>query len=160
MLLLLWQVNNSDLLVSKNNPRLRGKKSLNWYYTPLICSFHSFFRGLEVAYYEGCSKSNASYFMMLTYDIRGRWWYGSRGWIFPPVFYDMLLPCDGWQQRSSLWHSGIWSVCETKVLSLNSCVEKGSTQWHSSILAEHLWRPNSGFEHSEVVDRLFQPWQQ
>ena len=30
--------------------------------------------------YEGCSKSNASYFMMLAYDIRGQcWWHGSRG---------------------------------------------------------------------------------
>ena len=32
---------------------------------------------------EGCSESNASYFMMLVHDIRGRcWWYGNRGWTF------------------------------------------------------------------------------
>jgi hypothetical protein len=30
--------------------------------------------------YEGHSKSNASYFIMLAHDVRGgRWWYGSRG---------------------------------------------------------------------------------
>jgi len=37
--------------------------------------------------YMGYSKSNASYFIMLAHDTRGRWWwYGSRGWVFPPIF--------------------------------------------------------------------------
>ena len=28
------------------------------------------------------------------------------------------------------------------------------------MLAEHLWRPNSGCEHNEVEDGVFQQWQQ
>ena len=39
-------------------------------------------------------------------------------------------------------------------------VEKNGTHWHSSTLAEHLWRPNSGCEHSEVVGSASQQWQQ
>ena len=52
---------------------------------------------------------------MLALNIRGEcWWYGSRGWTFPPMFYHMLLLCDRWQQRGSLteccltWKCG-WS---------------------------------------------------
>ena len=33
-------------------------------------------------------------------------------------------------------------------------------KWHSSIVAEHLWRPKSGHEHSEVVGGVFQQWHQ
>ena len=41
------------------------------------------------------SKSYTSYFIMLAHSVRGQcWWYGSRGWAFPPVFHYMLLPCD------------------------------------------------------------------
>ena len=37
---------------------------------------------------------------MIANDIRGGcWWYGSKGWIFTPVFYYSLLLCDRWQQR-------------------------------------------------------------
>ena len=53
--------------------------------------------------YEGCSKSNTSYFMMLTCDIRGGWWwFGNRGWTLSPLFHYILLLCDRWQQRGSL----------------------------------------------------------
>jgi len=62
-------------------------------------------------YHESCSESSASYFIMLAHDVRGGcWWYGSRGWTFPPVLYYMLLPCDWWQQRGSLkcvWRRGV-----------------------------------------------------
>ena len=38
-------------------------------------------------YYEGRSEINASYFIMLAHDVRGGcWWYGGRGWTFPPIF--------------------------------------------------------------------------
>ena len=37
---------------------------------------------------------------------------------------------------------------------------KNDTYWHLSVLAEHLWRANSGCEHSEVVGGAFQQWQQ
>ena len=39
-------------------------------------------------------------------------------------------------------------------------VEKNCTHWHSLMLAEHLWRPNSGCEHGEEVGGGFQLWQQ
>ena len=38
--------------------------------------------------------------------------------------------------------------------------KKNGTYWHSLTLAECLWRPNSGCEHSEAVGGAFQQWQQ
>jgi len=53
--------------------------------------------------WEGCSESNASYCMMLASAVGSTcWWYGSRGWTFPPVTHCVLLLCDRWQRRSSL----------------------------------------------------------
>jgi len=47
---------------------------------------------------------------MLVHDVRGRcWWNGSSGWTIPPIFCYSLLPCDKWQQRSSLTPMAIWS---------------------------------------------------
>ena len=69
---------------------------------------HSLFLSLHYSlfpnvFYEGCSTSNASYFMMLAHIIRGGCWrYGSRGWTFLPIFCYILWPCGRWQQRSSL----------------------------------------------------------
>ena len=34
--------------------------------------------------------------------MSGCWWYGSRGWIFQPVFHYILLPCNRWLQRSNV----------------------------------------------------------
>ena len=34
--------------------------------------------------------------------------------------------------------------------------ERNCNHLHSSVLAEHFWRPNSGSEHSEVVGGAFQ----
>jgi len=39
-------------------------------------------------------------------------------------------------------------------------VEKNGTRWHSLMLAECFWRPNSGCEHSEAVGGVFQQWWQ
>lgn len=37
-------------------------------------------------------------FILLAHGLGARhWWYGSRGWRFPPLFYYMLLQCDSWQ---------------------------------------------------------------
>ena len=76
--------------------------------------------------YKGCSESNASYFMMLAHNVRGGcWWYGSRGWNFPPISCYMLLPCDRWQQRGSLT---IWRLIQkciwSKSVSLDSSMPK------------------------------------
>ena len=82
--------------------------------------------------YKGCSESDASNFMMLAYDIRGRCrWYGSRGCTFPPIFHYMLLLCDRWQQRGSLWHG---SVDEAKVCHWIPPYGKNGTHWHSFLL--------------------------
>ena len=38
-------------------------------------------RKVTVEGHKGCSRSNASYSIMLPHNFRGRyWWYGSRGW--------------------------------------------------------------------------------
>ena len=72
------------------------------------------------------TQSHASYFIILVHYIRGIvWWYGNRGWTFPPAFHYMLLLCYRWQHRSSLtkWHLTVkctWS----KGVSLNSSTQK------------------------------------
>ena len=88
------------------------------------------------------------------------WWYGSRGWTFPAIFHYMVLPCDRWQQRGILleWHLA-WKYIWRSVSWIPPCGENG-TPWHSLILAECFWRPNSEYEHSEAVGDDFQQWQQ
>lgn len=60
-------------------------------------------------------------------------------------------------------------VCDTEVwVRQRSGIEflcrggkkKKGAHWHSSILAECLWRPNSGCELSETAGGAFQQWQQ
>ena len=98
---------------------------------------------------------------MLAYDDRGRyWWYGSRGWTFPPIFHFILLPCGRWQQRGCLtsWHlprNCGWS----KGCHWSPPCGKNDTHWHFLMLNECWWRPNSECEHSEVVSSAFQQWQ-
>jgi len=78
--------------------------------------------------YELCSKSNTSCFITLAHAVRGRrWWYSSRGWTFPPIFYSMLLLCDRWQQRGALtqWHL-TWKCIWSKGVALNSSMWKTS----------------------------------
>ena len=110
--------------------------------------------------YEGCSESNASYFMMLVCDRGGCWWYGSRGRTFQPVSHCILLWCDWWQQRGSLtkwcltWKMWSRERCVTEFLH----AEKNGTRWHLLIFAERLWGPNSGCAHSKAVGGAFQQW--
>ena len=99
--------------------------------------------------WECCSKSNTSYFIMLV----------------------------GWQQRLNLpaniplhfvavWQraaegQAVRMASDMEVPMKQRCVteflhvEKNCTHWHSFTLAEQLWRPNSGCEHSEVVGGAF-----
>ena len=103
--------------------------------------------------YEGCSESNACHFITLAHYIRDRcWWYSNRGWTFPPIFHHMLLPCDRWQQSSSLTQWCLtWKCIWREGLQLNSTVWKKRHHWQSLTLAECLWRSNSGYEHTEAV---------
>jgi len=95
--------------------------------------------GKKKAIYKGCFESSPSYFFILVHDLRGRCWsFGNRSWTFPPIFHYILLLCNGWQQRGSLTWKCTWS----KDMSCNFSLWKKS-HWHSSILAESLWRPNS-----------------
>jgi len=103
---------------------------------------------------------NASYFIMLVPDIRGRcWWYDNSGWTFPPVFCYILLLCDRWQHRGNLKKI----VSNMQVCMKRRCITEflhaDMTHWHSLMLAEHLWRSNSGYQCSEVVGDIFQQQQ-
>ena len=64
--------------------------------------------------------------------------------------------------REVVWQNGVWcgSAYEAKVWNWIIPCGKNCTHWHSSPLAESLWRPNSGCEHSEVQGGAFQQWWQ
>ena len=111
-------------------------------------------------FYKDCSKSNAFYFIMLAHNIRGRrWWYGSRGWSFLPISHYFLSPFDRWQPRGSMTKRHLTQECGwSKSVKLDSSMRKKFPQWHSLILAESFWRSNSGCNHSEAVDSMFQRW--
>ena len=111
----------------------------------------------------GCSESNAFYFMMLAHHVRGWcWWYFSRSWTSPPIFCYVLLPCNKRHQRSSLTEQCLtWKFIWSKgALTKFPHTGINCTWWHSSVLAECLWGPNSGCEHREVVRGAFQLWSQ
>ena len=73
----------------------------------------------------------------------------------------MLLLCDRWQQRGSLTEWCLtWKCVWSKYVSLNSPMQKRLHHWYSSLLAECLWRPNSGRQHSELMGSTFQQWPQ
>ena len=86
----------------------------------------------------GSSESSASYFMMLTHDVRGRCrWYGSRGWTFPPIFHYILLLCDRWQQRGSLTECHLtWKCIWRKDVPLNCSLQK---KWYSPMFTGACW---------------------
>ena len=98
--------------------------------------------------YEGCSESNASYFMMLAHSVRGGyWWCGSRGWTFPSVFCYMLLLCDRWQQRGRLTKWCLtWKCISSKSVTLNSSMWKKlhpvttiNTHWALTETKQWMW---------------------
>ena len=99
--------------------------------------------------YTSCSEGNASSFVMLAHGVRGRWRrLGSRGRTFPPILCYILLPHNS---RGAVWQNG---VGHGRCHWIPPCGKNG-TRWHSLTLAECLWRPNSGCEHSEVVGGTF-----
>ena len=64
--------------------------------------------------------------------------------------------------RRAIWQNGVWpgNVYEAKVWNWIPLCRKNGTHWHSLMLAECFWRPNSRREHSEAVGGVFQQWQQ
>jgi len=61
--------------------------------------------------------------------------------------------CVTYGSRAAVWQNGIWhgSVYEAKVCHWIPRCRKNCIHWHSSTLAECLWRPGSGYEHREAV---------
>jgi len=74
--------------------------------------------------------------------------------------HSILLPWDRRQQRGTLSDWSLpWKCRWSKGVGLNSSM---SQKWHSlpfSNTWEHLRKPNSGCEHSEVGSGAFQEWQ-
>lgn len=109
-------------------------------------------------------------FITLAHDGRCRHWrYGSWGWTFPPIFHYILLLCDRWQIFISfllcnaiislvqyLFAIQIWKCARSKGVSLSFSMKKSCIHWHLLMLAECLWRPNSGCEHSKMMGAAFQ----
>jgi hypothetical protein len=111
---------------------------------------------LLVTFYERRSERNASYFIMLAYDIGGCWWYSS----MPIVCKFCCRATDS--SREAVWQNGIWheSAYKAEVCHWIPSCGKNCICWHSSTLAERLWRPSSGWEHSEAMGGAFQQWLQ
>ena len=61
-----------------------------------------------------------------------------------------------------VWQNGVWheSAWEEMVCHWIPPCGKHGTHWHSLMLAECFWRPNSGYEHSEAVGGVFHQWWQ
>ena len=59
------------------------------------------------------------------------------------------------------WQDGFWheSVYKAKIWNWIFSCRKNCHCWHSLKIAELLWRPSSGCEHSEVACSVFQQWQ-
>ena len=84
---------------------------------------------------------------------------GTEGEAEPSCQYYLTFCCcatDG--SRGALWQNGTWhgSADEAKVRNWIPPCRKNCIHWHSSTLAERLWRPNSRCEHSEAVSGAFQ----
>ena len=85
-----------------------------------------------------CSKSNASYFITLAHNGRGRcWWYGSRSWTCSPISHNVLLPCDRRQQRNTLTEWCLtWKRVWSKGVELNSYMQN---KWHPLTFIDACW---------------------
>ena len=85
--------------------------------------------------YEGCSKSNGSYFIMLVHDVRGGcWWYDNRGQPFPPLCHiDFVavqqMAAEGQSDKMGLTWKCTWS----KGVKLNFSMRK---KWHQLIFMD------------------------
>ena len=69
--------------------------------------------------------------------------------------------CTTGGSRGAVWHSSVWHGCPYESKRWNWILPRGKngTHWYSSMFVEHLWRPSSRCEHSEVVSSVFQLFQ-
>jgi len=62
---------------------------------------------------NGCSKSNAFYYIMLVHKVRGRhYWHGRICWIFPPIFHVAVrqTSADRHSWQNSVWHGSTYEA--------------------------------------------------
>ena len=85
----------------------------------------------------------------------------------PSWKYTVTFCCHGKDShRGAVWQNSVWcgSAYEAKVCHwihpFREKKKKNCTQWHSLMLALHLWRSNSGCEHNEAMGGQFQQWHQ
>ena len=110
-------------------------------------------------FYEVCSKCNDFSFIKSTHNVRDKcWWWYTRGWTFPLIFH-LVAVCHIVVEGLSDKMSWDMEVHKNKGTLFPPC-RKNCSHWHSSLLAEHWWKPNSGCEHSEPVGGAFQLWWQ
>ena len=89
----------------------------------------------EIWTYKGCSKSNASYFIILAHNTRGKhWWYSNRVWTFSSIFHCFVavqqMVAEG--QPECLTRKCRWS----KGVSLNSSMRN---KWHPLTFINTCW---------------------
>jgi len=62
--------------------------------------------------------------------------------------------------REAAWQNGVWHgrAYEAKVCQWIPSRRKNGIYRHALMLAEHLWRSNSGCEHTEAVCGALQQW--
>lgn len=108
--------------------------------------------------YNSCSKSNASYFILLAPIRGGCWNYSSLSWTFPPIFHYVSLLSDRWQLRGSLTE---W--CMMWKWYWNPSRQNNGRHCHSLTLAECWWRSTSGCEHGVAgggaLQQSYQCWE-
>ena len=88
------------------------------------------------------------------------WCYGHRGGTFTPISHYVLLLCEMAAEGQS---DKMVSDVEVWMKQRHITEFIHAVKWHlmtSLMLAECLWRPNSGCQHSEAVGGIFQQWQQ
>ena len=81
----------------------------------------------------------------------------------PSHQYSITLCCHVTDSsRGAVWQNGVWcrNECEAWGCHWISPCRNNGTHWHLLTLAEHLWTPKSGCEHSEMMGSAFQQWQQ
>lgn len=92
---------------------------------------------LRSSLYQGRSKTNVSYPIILAHDVRsGCWWYGNRLWTFPPITGKFCCSAT-FGSRGAVWQkNGIWheSAYNAKVCNWIPPCGKKCTHWHRCLL--------------------------
>ena len=103
-----------------NRSLLLGKHNLNWIILKNLVHFSikgSWGGRQEKELYDACSRSNASYFILLAHDISGGcWWMAAE--VEPFHQYSIPYCCHvTYDSRRAVWEIGVWhgSLYEAKM---------------------------------------------